>query len=89
MHPRTLIVVGAEAQCTIVETYKGAGHYFTNAVTEIVAGDGAVVDHYKVQRESAEAFHVATHAGGARAAAPISPRTIFRWAARWCATTSA
>ena len=25
-HPRTLIVVGPDAHCTIVETYKGAGH---------------------------------------------------------------
>ncbi len=60
VHPRTLIVVAPGAQCTIVETYKGEGHYFTNAVTEIVAGDGAVVDHYKIERESPEAFHVAT-----------------------------
>jgi len=60
VHPRTLIVVAPGAQCTIVETYKGVGHYFTNAVTEIVAGDGAVIDHYKIQRESPEAFHVAT-----------------------------
>jgi Fe-S cluster assembly protein SufD len=60
VHPRTLIVVAPNAQCTIVETYKGDGHYFTNAVTEIVAGEGAVVDHYKIQRESSDAFHVAT-----------------------------
>jgi Fe-S cluster assembly protein SufD len=59
-HPRTLIIVGAGAQCTIVETYRGAGDYFTNAVTEIIAGDGAVIDHYKVQQESAGAFHIAT-----------------------------
>jgi Fe-S cluster assembly protein SufD len=59
-HPRTLILVGANAQCSIVETYKGAGAYFTNAVTEIVLGENAVVDHYKVQRESLDAFHVAT-----------------------------
>jgi Fe-S cluster assembly protein SufD len=59
-HPRTLILVGANAQCTIVETYQGAGAYFTNAVTEIVLGENAVVDHYKVQRESGQAFHVAT-----------------------------
>ncbi len=59
-HPRTLIVVGADAQCTIVEKYAGSGQYFTNAVTEIVAGDGAVVDHYKVQSEGETAFHVAT-----------------------------
>jgi len=57
---RTLIVVGANAHCTIVETYKGAGSYFTNAVTEIVVGDSAVVDHYKIQEESREAFHIAT-----------------------------
>jgi Fe-S cluster assembly protein SufD len=60
IHPRTLIIVAPGAQCTIVETYKGEGHYFTNAVTEIVAGDGAVIDHYKVERESPEAFHIAT-----------------------------
>jgi Fe-S cluster assembly protein SufD len=59
-HPRTLIVVGADAQCTIVETYTGQGAYFTNAVTEIVTGDGSVVDHYKLQTEDRAAFHVAT-----------------------------
>jgi Fe-S cluster assembly protein SufD len=52
--------VGANAHCTIIETYKGQGAYFNNAVTEIVAGDGAVVDHYKVQLESPEAYHIAT-----------------------------
>jgi len=57
---RSLVVVGPDAHCTIIETYEGTGKYFTNAVTEIVVGDGAVVDHYKVQRESTEAFHVAT-----------------------------
>jgi Fe-S cluster assembly protein SufD len=60
VHPRTLILVGADAHCTIVETYKGQGAYLTNAVTEIVAGDASVVDHYKVQLEGPEAFHVAT-----------------------------
>ena len=59
-HPRTLILVGANAQCSIIETYKGQGAYFTNAVTEIVVGQGAVVDHYKVQQESRQAYHIAT-----------------------------
>jgi len=59
-HPRVLILVGSNAQCTIVETYTGKGEYFTNAVTEIVVGEGAVVDHYKVTLESPEAFHIAT-----------------------------
>ena len=60
VHPRTLILVGANAQCSIIETYKGQGQYFTNAVTEIVVGEGAVVDHYKVQLEDIRASHIAT-----------------------------
>ena len=34
--------------------------YFTNAVTEIVAGKDCRIDHCKLQQESREAFHVAT-----------------------------
>ncbi|MFQ5429603.1 MAG: Fe-S cluster assembly protein SufD, partial [Phycisphaerae bacterium] len=61
-HPRNLIVAGAGSQATIVETYAalGDGVYFTNAVTEIVAHDNAVIDHYKVEREGGGAYHVAT-----------------------------
>jgi Fe-S cluster assembly protein SufD len=58
--PRALIVVGPDAQCTIVETYVGAGTYFTNAVTEVIASDSAVVDHYKVTVEAPSAYHIAT-----------------------------
>jgi Fe-S cluster assembly protein SufD len=57
-NPRNLIVVGRGAQATIVETYTGTGRYFTNAVTELVAGDGAVVDHTKIENESRDAYHV-------------------------------
>ena len=59
---RTLVVVGDRSQARIVETYVGlgGGRYFTNAVTELFAGEGAVVDHYKVQQESVDAFHVAS-----------------------------
>jgi Fe-S cluster assembly protein SufD len=59
-HPRTLIVVGEFARCTFVETYLGTGDYLSNSVTEIVVGAGASVDHYKIQLESASAFHVST-----------------------------
>lgn len=59
-HPRTLIVVGEHAKCTVVETYLGTGTYLNNPVTEIILDTGASVDHYKVQRESSNAFHVAT-----------------------------
>lgn len=65
-HPRNLIVAGENSQATIVESYVGiegsqeGSVYFTNAVTEFVCAENAVIDHYKVQRESATAFHVAT-----------------------------
>jgi Fe-S cluster assembly protein SufD len=57
-HPRNLIVAGSNSQVTVVETYVGSGGYFTNAVTEIVAGAGAVVDHYRLECESLTAYHV-------------------------------
>jgi len=59
-HPRTLVVAGEGSQATIVESYVGLGSdaYFTNAVTEVVAGPGCVIDHYKLEREAAAAYHV-------------------------------
>jgi len=61
-HPRNLIVVGDNSQITIVESYVGLDDslYFTNAVTEIIAGQNAVIDHCKLQQESEKAFHIAT-----------------------------
>jgi Fe-S cluster assembly protein SufD len=61
-HPRNLIVAGKGSQAKIVESYVGreGQTYFTNTITEVVAGDGAVIDHYKLQRESTSAFHTAT-----------------------------
>jgi Fe-S cluster assembly protein SufD len=57
---RALIVLGRGSQATVVESYNGlALTYATNAVTEIVVGEGAVLDHYKVQEEPTTAFHLA------------------------------
>jgi Fe-S cluster assembly protein SufD len=61
-HPRNLIVAGPHSRLTVVESYlatDGAAH-FTNAVTELVAGDHAFVEHIKFQDEAATAFHMAT-----------------------------
>lgn len=59
-HPRTLILAGRNSSLTVVETYTGpAGpRYFTNAVTEILVGEGAQVDHYRLLNESPGAYHV-------------------------------
>lgn len=59
-HPRLLIVAGENSQAQIVERYVGSGATFTNAVTEVWLGANAVIDHYKVQEEPAETFHVAS-----------------------------
>jgi len=59
-HPRNLIVVGAGSQVRIVERYTGAGRYFTNAVTEIIVGENATVEHVKLEEESPDSFHIAT-----------------------------
>ena len=61
-HPRSLIVVERGARATVVETYAGIseGVYWTNAVTEVVVGEGARAELYRVQREGPHSFQVAT-----------------------------
>ena len=63
--PRNLIIAEANSKLTVLESYISTGNvaYFTNAVTEILAGDSAVVEHIKLQDEAADAFHIATIAG--------------------------
>jgi Fe-S cluster assembly protein SufD len=61
-YPRTLVITGREVQAMVIEGHYGpAGEtYFTNAVTEIVVGENASVEHVKLQEESDQAFHIAT-----------------------------
>ena len=60
-HPLSVVFAGAGSRATIVETHAGiaGGSYLSNAVTEIVLDEGAVVEHYKVQNEAESAFHFA------------------------------
>lgn len=61
IYPRTLVLLGKGARATIIERYMpmSAGTYFANAVTEVVVGEDAVLDHVKLQQEAASAYHVA------------------------------
>ncbi len=61
-HPRILIVVDDSSQATVIESHVGFGDgtYCTNAVTEIFVGADSHLAHYKIQREGAGAFHLAT-----------------------------
>ncbi|MEE8061542.1 MAG: Fe-S cluster assembly protein SufD [Gemmatimonadales bacterium] len=61
-YPRTLVVLEPQARAAMVESYVGLsdGMYFTNAVSEVSLAVGARLDHYKIQRESEQAFHIGT-----------------------------
>ncbi len=61
-HPRTLAVAEPNSQAAIVEDYisVGPGVAFSNSVTELVAGDGANIAHYLLERENLDAFNVST-----------------------------
>jgi Fe-S cluster assembly protein SufD len=59
--PRSVVLAETGSWATIVETYAGIDGevYCTNAVTDVILGDGAHIEHYKVQNEADTAFHVA------------------------------
>lgn len=61
-HPRNLVVAEPGSQAAVIETWIGTTGelYFTNSVTEVVLGDGANLDLYKLERESTSAYHVTT-----------------------------
>ncbi|WP_213771891.1 Fe-S cluster assembly protein SufD [Bradyrhizobium sp. dw_78] len=62
MVTRSLVVVGGGARATFVETHEGPDHqdYQVNTVLQLVVGDAAEVDHFKITREGGAAVHVAT-----------------------------
>jgi Fe-S cluster assembly protein SufD len=61
-HPRNLIVAEEDSQATVLEEYVSldSGAAFSNTVTELVAGDQAVISQYMIEREHTEAFNVST-----------------------------
>jgi Fe-S cluster assembly protein SufD len=59
-YPRVLVLAGERSQASIVQSFTGEGRSFTNAVTEISLGPGAILEHTLLQRESGTACHVHT-----------------------------
>lgn len=61
-HPRLLLVAGAGSKLTLIEDYVAVheGTYFTNAVAEVALEANALVQHVRLQRESHQAFHMAS-----------------------------
>ncbi|MEK6572143.1 MAG: Fe-S cluster assembly protein SufD [Bacteroidota bacterium] len=79
-YPRNLIIIGKNSQVAIVETHASLADnmYFTNAVTEIVLGENAVLEYDKVQVESVRSFHIGTtHAHQGRSSTLISNSISF------------
>ncbi|HYB52299.1 MAG TPA: Fe-S cluster assembly protein SufD, partial [Thermoanaerobaculia bacterium] len=60
--PRVFFSAGAGSQSHLIETYLGSGNsvYWTNAVTEILVRDGAILEHTKIQEESTSGLHIQT-----------------------------
>ena len=58
--PRCLILLGPGSATTVVESYAGMAEerYLSNAVTEIVLGEGATLAHSKIVQEGQRAFHI-------------------------------
>ena len=59
-YPRVLVVAAPRSKATVIESYVclSQSRYFTNSVSEMVLGEGAEVDHYRLLLESEDAFHV-------------------------------
>ena len=62
--PRILIVAENFSEATVIESYARTNEtkYLTNSVVEIALADQAKLKHFRVQRESHQAFHVGTTA---------------------------
>jgi len=61
--PRVLVYAADGSEATVIESYASVEDdtvYLTNAVVEIVLAANARLEYYKVQRESQQAFHIAT-----------------------------
>ena len=62
-HPRNLIVAEDQSQVAVIEDYASVGGesvVFSNAVTELIAGESTVAQHYLIEREHLKAFNVQT-----------------------------
>ena len=73
--PRNLIVLGRRADVKVAESFRTLGDNaaFTNIVTEVILGEEAHFEYYKVQNESDKAYHIGTtHIQHARASQSYS-----------------
>jgi Fe-S cluster assembly protein SufD len=58
--PHVIIIAEAGSKATIIESYESAESSFTNTAIQIFVEDNANLTHYRLQKESDEAFHIGT-----------------------------
>ena len=77
-HPRNLVVVEEGAQASVIESYAGleGGVTFTNAVTEIVTGDDAVLQHVRLERDRPESIHIGQVEASLGRSAALSQQSV-------------
>jgi Fe-S cluster assembly protein SufD len=58
---RNLVLVGNDAEATIIEHYVGPNNatYWTNVLTEVAVGTNGGIEHYKLEEEGDKALHIA------------------------------
>lgn len=55
--PHVIVIAEAGSKATLVGVYESQLENFTNAAVQIVVEDNANLTHYRIQKESPEAFH--------------------------------
>ena len=58
--PHIVVVAEAGSRATFIETYASPGKGFTNSAVQIIVEDNANLTHFRVQKDSASAYHVGT-----------------------------
>jgi Fe-S cluster assembly protein SufD len=58
--PHIIVIAEAGSKATIIENYESESASFTNTAIQIFVEDNANLTHYRIQKESNEAFHIGT-----------------------------
>ena len=58
--PHVIVIAEAGSKATLIETYASTSKGFTNSALQIIVEDNASLTHFRVQKDSADAFNVGT-----------------------------
>ena len=58
--PHVIVIAEQGSKATLIETYASTAKGFTNAAIQVIVEDNASLTHFRVQKDSPEAFNVGT-----------------------------